>query len=283
MAIHVAAHWLALIAFTALAGGVIVPLIVMQSASARPLVEAVAAAQRRWLAGWLMAGAVASALAWLTAPAVFEDARAGWLLAARVALLGAMALAVWQRHETGAWIVAPALGLLLTQSLLSRSAALPDWIPHTLNDWFHMTLTALWLGGVALLAFVVIPAVAQRPALLGAFSHVVDRFSPLAMFCVLGLGISGVIQAGAFVRDLSGLIETDYGRALSAKLVVAVALVGFGALHQQVIAPRLRLWQFKAGQLQAERATLRFRISLYAEVAASMILLLFVAMMKSRQ
>lgn len=283
MATHLVAHWLALVAFTALAGGVIVPLIVMRSAAARPLAEAVAAARRRWLAGWLIAGAVASALAWLAAPAAFEDGHAGGLLAARLALLGAMGLAVWGRRETRAWMLAPALALLLTQSLLSRSAGLPDWLPHTLNDWFHMTLTALWLGGVALLAFVLIPAVAQTPALLGAFSHVVDRFSPLAMFCVLGLGISGIIQAGAFVRALSDLVATDYGRALSAKLLVSAALIGFGAFHQQAIAPRLRLWQLKAGRSEAASAALRFRISLYAEVAVSLTLLVFVAAMKSSQ
>ncbi len=274
-------HWLALIAFTALAGGLLVPLIVMQSAPAQPLAEAVAAARQRWLTGWLIAGAVASGLAWLAAPARLEDARASWLLGTRLALLSAIAFAVWRDKQTGAWIVVPALALLLTQSLLSRSAALPDWIPHTLNDWFHMTLTALWLGGVALLAFVLIPAVAHRPALLGSFSYVVDRFSALAMFCVLGLGISGIIQAGAFVRDLSDLVETDYGRALAAKLIVSVALVGFGALHQQVIAPRLRLWQLKAGRAGAESAARRFRLSLYAEVATSLLLLLFVGAMKS--
>ncbi len=280
MATQLVAHWLALAAFTALAGGVIVPLIVMRSASARPLAEAVAAARRRWLAGWLIAGAVAGGLAWLTAPATFEDARSSWLLGTRLALLGAIAFAVWRDKEMGVWIVAPALALLLTQSLLSRSAALPDWIPHTLNDWFHMTLTALWLGGVALLAFVLIPAVAHRPALLGSFSYVVDRFSALALFCVLGLGISGIIQAGAFVRDLSDLIDTDYGRALSAKLLVSAALIGFGAFHQQVIAPRLRLWQLKAGRAEAANAALQFRISLYAEVATSLIVLLLVGAMK---
>jgi len=283
MATQLVAHWLTLTAFTALVGGLVVPLMVMRSETARPLVDAVSLARRRWLAGWLMAGALASGLAWLAAPAAFEDGRAGWLLVARLFLLSAITWAVWQRRELGGWIVAPALALLLTQSLLSRSATLPDWIPHTLNDWFHMTLTTFWLGGVAMLAFILIPAVIRAPGLLGAFSHSVDRFSPLAMFCVLGLGISGIIQAGAFVRDLSDLIETDYGRALSAKLVISAVLIGFGALHQQVIAPRLRLWRLKAGRTQAEATTLRFRVSLYAEVAASLMLLLIVGVMKSGQ
>lgn len=283
MTTQLIAHWLALIAFTALAGSLIIPLMVMRSETARPLAEAVAVARRRWLAGWLMAGAVASVLTWLTTPDAFADGRSGWLLLARLALLSAVAWAVWQGRETGIWIVAPALALLLTQSLLSRSAGLADWVPHTLNDWFHMTLTALWLGGVALLAFVMIPAVAQTPALLRAFSHSVDRFSPLAMFCVLGLGVSGIIQAGAFLNSLDDLIVTSYGRALLLKLAVSAALVGFGALHQQVIAPRLRLWQFKVAQDHALRSALRFRLSLHAEVATSLLLLLIVAVMKSSQ
>ncbi|MCS7060036.1 MAG: CopD family protein [Anaerolineae bacterium] len=274
-------HWVVLIAFTALTGSVVVPVLVMRSPAAHPLLEATFGAYRRWLSIWITMSAGASVLFLLAMWPVFEDGRVVWLTAARLGLLGILAVHVWRRHEVNGWLIAPALALLLTQSLLSRSAARTDWLPYTLNDWFHMTLTASWLGGVAVLACILIPAVINNRALLGALSHIVDRFSLLAIFCVAGLGVSGLIQSGAFLRDLSDLIETDFGRALSVKLAGSMVLIGFGALHQQVIAPRLRLWRLRAGQAEAQATTLRFRFSLYAEVITSLIVLLFVAAMKS--
>ena len=281
MIIHSAAHWLVLISFIALAGALTFPLIGLRSDAAHALVDATMAARRRWLAGWLIACASASVLFWLTGPGAASDGRATALTLARLALLAVIGLMLWRRVETSGLALMPAALLLLTQSLLSRSAALPDWLLPTLTDWFHLALTAPWLGGVAFLAFVLIPPVLSDPSLLGAFSAAVDRFSPLALFCVLGLGISGIVQASAFIRDLSELVSTDYGRALSVKLILVVVLIGFGALHQQVIAPRLRLWRLKAARAEAERATLRFRASLFAEVAASAVLLLAVGVMKA--
>ena len=189
-------------------------------------------------------------------------------------LLIALAVALWlQRID---WAIGVMTLLLLLQSALSRSATLADWLLPTLTDWLHLTLAAIWLGGVALLGLVIMPAILRDPAYIPALASILRRFSPIATFCVLGLGLSGIIQATLFISDFNVLFTTAYGQALLAKLALFGLLIGFGAWHQQVMMPKLRQKLAKLGNTLHH-----LRLTLLAESATSLLLLFFVALMKS--
>ena len=275
------AEWVVIVSLVGLAGGLMLPAWLAPSNKTTALLAASQDHLRRWLQACASFALIATTLGLLSTFAAGLNGRDAIFRWARVALAAAIAFAIWRRPKASWLTLALVLLLLLAHSLLSRSAELNNWIAHVLVDWFHLSLTAAWLGGVATLAAVFIPTVISDRSLTESFSAAIDRFSPLAMFCVLGLGISGLIQSSAFVGGIEQLTTTQYGRALLVKLALAAGLVAFGAFHQQVIAPKLRLWRFKAAQASAERATVRFRISLWAEVFASLLLLAVVGVMKA--
>src|SRR5205085_5761936 len=93
---------------------------------------------------------------------------------------------------------------------------------------------------------------------------------------------SGIAQAALFLKGFEALLNTDYGRALSIKIALFVVLIGFGAFHQQVILPRLRLVLLSRKSIEPARYShdvARLRISLLLEAVFGAVLLLLVGMM----
>ncbi len=134
------------------------------------------------------------------------------------------------------------LQLLLTTSLTSHSAAIatPPILPIA-ADWLHLTATAMWVGGLAQMAFVV-PAVARLlddEDRVWLWLKTVVHFSTVA---AIGLGI--LITTGAYlsflhVGDWGALPGTIYGRALLFKLALAGVAMLLGAYNLFVVKPRL--------------------------------------------
>jgi copper transport protein len=273
-------HWFTVLTLCTLVGGLAFAPLAMRSAKAAVAKECAELAQRKWLSFWLIASVVA------VVPAAFLRPPA-WVLLARLLLLVLLAELLKRRRETS-W-PAQALGaaLLLTQSLSSRSARLPDWVMPALADWVHLTLAATWLGGVAILG-VVVRATTQRgqpadmpPSIVTSVSFIVDRFSAVALFCVLGLAMTGIAQAGLFLKGFEELWTTAYGRALLVKVGLFAVLIGFGAFHQQVIAPALRRAIMGRGGPQARpyEVLARFRLSLLLEALVGVGLLIAVGVL----
>jgi putative copper export protein len=274
-------EWVVVVSLIGLAGGLLLPEWLARSSKTTALMAAARRRQHLWLLVCAVFSVAATAFASLNVLAEGLGGRDAAFALARVVFSAAIALVVWDRLDASRLALPLVLMLLLAHSLLSRSAGLDEWVAHVLVDWFHLSLTAAWLGGVAILAAVFIPAAISDRSLTEPLSAAVDRFSPLAMFCVLGLGVSGLIQGSAFVGGIEQLATTPYGQALLVKLALAAALVAFGAFHQQFIAPKLRLWRLKAAQAGAERAALQFQLSLWAEVGVGLLLLAAVGMMKA--
>lgn len=288
MSLNAVLQWVFLAALTVLAGGVLFERLVLGGDRVSAAREQTETARLRLLSWGLIGAFMAAAFVFVARDAQSDGARWTIVTWVRVALLLFM-LAQLRRRQQGGWLaVVTSLLLLASQSALSRSASLPDGLLQTAGDWLHLTLSSLWLGGVAMLAVMAgqlartsAAAAAPDAGPLRAFSAVVDRFTPFALFCVAGLAIGGIAQAAQFLGSFEALVSTDYGRALSTKLALFTVLLGFGALHQQVIAPRLRRWALVKGSADAGAATVRrFRVSLLAEVAGSVLLLLAVGAMK---
>ena len=271
-------HGLNLISLCTLAGGLIF-LLLMRNDKFAELNAAAQTSQRRWLLAWAAITVVTSSLAAWTL---------GWptgILLVRLVELFALVILLRQTDLTRVAVPGAVIALILlaTQSLTSRSAHLPDGIAATLADWFHLTLASTWLGGLAMLLVMVWQVWRSRAlTLVSPLSLALDRFSPLAIFCVLGLAFSGIAQAALFLKSFEALLTTDYGRTLSIKIVLFAVLIGFGAFHQQIILPRLRLALLSRKAIEPARYSqdvARLRISLLLEAGCGAVLLLLVGVM----
>ncbi len=145
---------------------------------------------------------------------------------------------IWLNLAVG-WL---GLQLLLTTSLTSHSAAVasPPILPIAV-DWLHLIGSAVWVGGLAQVAFVV-PAVARS---LGdedrawLWLKTVVYFSTVA---AIGLGlllVTGAYMATLHVGEWPALLGTIYGRALLFKLALAGVAMLLGAFNLLVVKPRL--------------------------------------------
>jgi copper transport protein len=269
---------LLLVSLTVLAGGFAFNLLVLRGSTLQPLREALVTRRRAWLVIWL---AITFAAIMLDGLLHFSNGdapiSAGALFFARIGLFVLLVFNLrgdWQDSLYGIFLCAL---LLLTQSLSGHPAREPEWLLPVIADWLHFVFVAIWLGGVAYYAGVLVPQVLQQRSLVPALGASIEKFSPLAIMSVLVIAITGIIQSASFVGSFDALLNTAYGRALLAKLIVFLVLIMFGAFHQFVVAPKINAWRAKA-ESQAEAAR-RLRISITAEALISILALAAAAAM----
>jgi copper transport protein len=111
------------------------------------------------------------------------------------------------------------------------------------SDTIHLSAAAVWLGGLTMLATIVLrrpgpraPRSARnrvnrktRPATVEAV-RAVERFSPVALACVGALLVTGTYQAWRNVGSWPALFGTTYGRLLLIKIAAMCVLIGLGYL-----------------------------------------------------
>jgi len=178
------------------------------------------------------------------------DTRFGHYLAARQGLLLVALLAVvaaW-RSERGRGVV-PAVGVLLvssfgvllTQSLVSHSAAShgPFWT--TAIDLLHLFAASLWIGMLVHIGLAM-PRWLDELSGAGRTLFAADsfrRFSGVAAASVVVLLASGVLSALVQVTSFEDLWETTYGRSLLGKLGAMLPLLGVAGLNAFRLRPRV--------------------------------------------
>jgi cytochrome c oxidase assembly factor CtaG/putative copper export protein len=95
----------------------------------------------------------------------------------------------------------------------------------------HLVGVSFWLGG--LLALVVL-----RRALGDSLGVVARRYSSLALWCFVIVGVSGVMSASTRLSGLADL-TTDYGLLIVAKVLAFVALGLAGWWHRRAMLDRI--------------------------------------------
>jgi copper transport protein len=101
-------------------------------------------------------------------------------------------------------------------------------------DVTHLTAMAVWLGGLTVLAGIVLGR--GGPEQRGEKARLVRRFSPVALSCVIVLVGTGTYQSWRQVGTPSALTGTAYGRLLLVKLAGVLLLIGLGYLARAWIA-----------------------------------------------
>jgi putative copper export protein/methionine-rich copper-binding protein CopC len=109
------------------------------------------------------------------------------------------------------------------------------------NDALHVAAAGAWLGTLAVLMIVAIPAIRQlESAHDGAAADTVDRFSPLALVCGSLVLLSGALNAVMHLGSPAQLWSTGYGRTLLVKLMFVAGVGIMGLVNWRIIRPRLR-------------------------------------------
>lgn len=103
-------------------------------------------------------------------------------------------------------------------------------------DLLHLGSMGVWLGGLAMLAFVVLRGSVDEPEVGEQALTAVRTFSTMAACCVGTLVVTGVYQAWRNVGSWDALTGTDYGRVVLLKVGGLIILVGLGWMARQWIA-----------------------------------------------
>jgi copper transport protein len=139
-------------------------------------------------------------------------------------------------------IAAPLVYLVLCPALGGHgSSQSPVALNFPVNA-IHVGAMAVWLGGLASL-LLVLPA-ATRSAAAAAdrgrlLAGPLARFSTLALAMVSLIMATGLIQAYVYVRHLGDLISTGYGRAVLAKFLLLLCVIGVAAYNRRASVPQL--------------------------------------------
>jgi len=142
-------------------------------------------------------------------------------------------------HPLPQWWLAPALlvglGLAATPGLAGHAATGSAMGLALTLDTLHVAAVGCWLGGLVLL---LVPLAGRDEPTLRA---VVPRYSQLALVSMLAIVLTGVAQAVRQVDALSDLVDTDYGRLLSAKVLVVCVLLLVATVSRDVVNRRWRV------------------------------------------
>ena len=179
-------------------------------------------------------------------------------------------------RKSGAVLVALSLALLWTSSQIGHGAATGDWAPLVL-DYIHNLVAAAWIGGVAYLCLVLLPALAaaqgqgrERMVLL-----LIPRFSTVFVIGVGVVIITGPVLMWFLESDVGMISESMYGRLIMAKIAVAAAMVGLGG-YLQVTSMRSAREHVEGGTV---RVYGRMRKTLRVEMVLGVVLLGVVAVL----
>lgn len=131
--------------------------------------------------------------------------------------------------------------------LLALPAALAGLLPVTLvghprsadHPWLagtsvsvHVIAAALWVGGLAALAWIALGAPND-------WAETLPKYSRLAMVCAGAVAVSGVVAAIGRIR-LGDLLTSRYGAIVTLKAVSLAGLVAAGWLQRTYVVPRAR-------------------------------------------
>ncbi|TDD79687.1 copper resistance protein CopD [Actinomadura darangshiensis] len=121
---------------------------------------------------------------------------------------------------------------LLPAPLTGHSASAANHSTAVTGVALHVAAVAPWVGG---LAIVCVHALLRRDRL----PVMAERFSRMALWCYLTVGVSGLVNVIARLPDPVELVETNYGRLALGKIIAFGVLGWFGLWHRNRTLPAL--------------------------------------------
>jgi uncharacterized membrane protein len=130
-----------------------------------------------------------------------------------------------------------------------------NWLLLAFFYWVHLLATVVWLGGLALLMLVALPALRQQTLAENQWLVLQQRFIPWINVSLVLLLLTGFVQM-TNDPNYTGFLEVDsvWAGAILVKHIAFAGMVGLTFYLQRVIYPameRTRLLAEKRPQLAA--------------------------------
>ena len=120
---------------------------------------------------------------------------------------------------------------VLATFTFSGHARTGRWIPvATVLDLVHLSAAAVWLGGIAILATLLVRRVVPHDTPV-----VTARFSRIAAPAIVVIAISGLLQALRQTDGLDSVFDTTYGRLLLTKIGLVILIVAAASVSRHIV------------------------------------------------
>jgi uncharacterized membrane protein len=138
----------------------------------------------------------------------------------------------------------------------------PAW-GLTVAYWLHLLATVVWIGSLAALSILVLPAASRaldRAAFANLLSIIQKRLDPLGWFCLAVLVGTGMFQMSASPNYEGFLrIDSTWGVAILAKHILFAGMTALSAYLTWGLLPALRRETFRQARDSQEVAQLERR------------------------
>ena len=196
-----------------------------------------------------------------------------------MAIAAVAALAIDRNPAARYLLLASATLAIATLVWTGHAGATEGWAgtAHRLSDMVHMLASAVWIGGIAALAWLLFrPVTAQSGAHLAIAHRALDRFSQVGTIAVAAIIATGIVNCLAVVGfpHFTRLPLTDYGKLLLLKLLLFAAMLALAALNRWRLTPALGIGIDNDSPASAVTG---LRRSLIAEGGAALAILALVA------
>ena len=131
------------------------------------------------------------------------------------------------------WITAMLIQYFLTLAYTGHSRSQRWPILGIAADVVHIAAAGIWLGGLLVLLWVVIPHVSDRQAI-----QALQRFGSVAKFSVLALIVTGLFQTLRFHDKPVSIFTSSHGQILLVKLILFVAMLKYADTNRRSLAVR---------------------------------------------
>jgi copper transport protein len=212
------------------------------------------------------------------------DSRFGqsWLLRAGLLLLVLPALRDPRRERANlvnAFDAVLAVAVLATFTFAEHARTGRYVLLGTVTDLVHLSTASLWLGGVVVLATLLLRRSVPHDA-----PEITARFSRIAAPAITIIAISGAVQAWRQTDGLDSVFDTTYGRLLLTKVGLVVMIVAAASVSRHIV----QLWADRslmpagpgARRAEADPEDIReLRNAVIVEVAIAAIVLVITAIL----
>jgi putative copper resistance protein D len=172
---------------------------------------------------------------------VLFDTRFGQVWCARSALALLLGLLIL-RPATRGFQLAAAAALVALPALIGHAGATPGIAgdTHLVSDMVHLLAAGAWLGGLPAFALLLWHTHRRAEATWDDFAtQATRRFSVVGILSVSALLVSGLINSSNLLSGPRDLVTTDYGRLITLKIGLFVAMVAVAAVNRFYLTPRL--------------------------------------------
>lgn len=131
------------------------------------------------------------------------------------------------------WITAMLIQYFVTLAYTGHSRSQRRPILGIAADAVHIAAAGIWLGGLLVLLWVVIPHVSDRQAI-----QALQRFGSVAKFSVLALIVTGIFQTLRLHDKPVSIFTSSHGQLLLAKLILFLAMLKYADMNRRSLAVR---------------------------------------------